>query len=116
MSLATTLFPPANRQTAFVAFLRTFWQVIKGTSVVGATGYVTVTAGQLVVLDVHTVLLVVGALVVSALLSGAFAASNILINGLPATYVAAVVATVPAVVPEAVAVPVEVAPVVTPAA
>jgi hypothetical protein len=96
MTLATTLFPPANRQSALVAFLRTFWQVIKGMTVVGGSGYVVITSAQIATLDLHTVLVVGAALILSALLSGAFAASNILVNGLPASYVAAGVATIPA--------------------
>jgi hypothetical protein len=98
MTVATTLFPPANRQTAIVAFLRTVWQVIKGTGVVGASGYVVVTSAQIANINLQGVLVWVGALLLSALMSGAFAASNILINGLPASYVAAAVATIPAAV------------------
>ncbi|QWT24931.1 hypothetical protein KPL76_06130 [Subtercola sp. PAMC28395] len=96
MSVASTLFPAANREAALVAGLRTTWQVIKGTGLVTSAGYVVVTAGQLAAIDLRTVGFAVGAVVVSAVLSGLFSASNILVNGLPSTYTQTALATVPA--------------------
>ena len=96
MSLKSTLFPPANREAAIVAFLRTVWQVIKGTGLVGASGYIVVTSAQIAHLDVQTVGVAVAAIALSAILSGAFSAFSILINGLPTAYTSsATVAPVP---------------------
>lgn len=100
MSVATTLFPPANRQAALVAFLRTFWQTVVGTSVVSVFGAAGITASGLATLDWQILGWTVAAILLSAILAGAKSALNILANGLPGAYNDAAIATVPqAVVP-----------------
>lgn len=115
MTLASTLFPRANRQAAIVAFLRTVQQVLKGTGLVGTAGYVIVTSTQLVHLDLQTVGIAAGAIALSAILSGMNSAFNILANGLPTSYTAPadVTPVVPVAAPVAPVVPVDPA---TPAA
>jgi hypothetical protein len=102
MRITTTLFPPANREAAIVAFLRTIWQVLKGTGFVGGTGYVIVTSAQIAHLNVQTVGIALGAIALSAVLSGAFSAFSILVNGLPASYTASPAVVAAPVVPDAV--------------
>lgn len=96
MSIGKTLFPPANREAALVAFLRTFWQVVRATAYLGGAGVITVSATQLAHIDLKGLAFVVGAILASGILSGALAAGNILANGLPNAYQAAAVASIPA--------------------
>lgn len=86
MSISSSLFPPANREAAAVAFLRTFWQVIRATSYLGGGGIIVVTATQLAHINLQLLGLVVGAILASGVLSGLLAAGNILANGLPDAY------------------------------
>lgn len=86
MSVSTTLFPPANRQAAAVAFLRTFWQTVRATGYLASGGIITITATQLATIDVRTLALTAAAILTSGLLSGTLAAGNILTNGLPTAY------------------------------
>jgi hypothetical protein len=102
MSITATLFPPANREAAIVAFLRTIWQVLKGTGLVGSAGYILVTSAQIAHLDVQTVGVAIGAIALSAILSGVFSAFSILVNGLPTSYTASPAVVAAPVVPDAV--------------
>lgn len=95
MSITKTLFPPANRTAAAVAFLRTFWQVVHGTGILGSGTLIYVSAAQLQHLNLHLVLFAAGAVLASGVLSGALAAGDILANGLPNAYQAAAVASIP---------------------
>jgi hypothetical protein len=98
MSIGTTLFPPANREAALVAFLRTFWQVVRATAALGGVGVITVSATQLAHIDLRELAFVVGAILASGIISGALAAGDILVHGLPNAYQAAAVASIPAAV------------------
>lgn len=90
MSLATTLFPAANRQAALTAFLRTAWQTARASIALFVTGGVVVTAGSLLTVDWFLVLLTVCAVVIMSALAGALSAGDILIHGLPDAYTAPV--------------------------
>ncbi|UFS59462.1 hypothetical protein [Subtercola endophyticus] len=90
MSLATTLFPAANRQAALTAFLRTAWQTARASIALFVTGGVVVTAGSLLTVDWFLVLLTVAAVVIMSVLAGALSAGDILIHGLPDAYTAPV--------------------------
>lgn len=96
MSITKTLFPPANREAAVVAFLRTFWQVVHGVGILGSGGLIVISATQLEHLNVQLVLYTAYGVIASGLLSGAIAAGDILANGLPSAYHAAAVASIPA--------------------
>ena len=95
MSITKTLFPPSNREAAVVAFLRTFWQVVRATGLLGGSGAIVISAANLHHLDLTELLYIVGAVVASGVLSGALAAGDILVNGLPSAYQAAAVASIP---------------------
>lgn len=93
MALSKTLFPPANREAAAVAFLRTFWQVVHATGILGGGGLITISTTQLAVIDIRTVALAAGAVLLSGIVSGLFSAGDILANGLPPAYTANAVAS-----------------------
>jgi hypothetical protein len=95
MSIGSTLFPPSNREAALVAFLRTFWQVIRGTAFLGGSGLIVVTAADLVHINLTLLAYTVGAILASGVISGALAAGDILAHGLPNAYQAAAVANIP---------------------
>lgn len=116
MSLSTTLFPPANREAATVAFLRTAWQVIRATGGLGGVGVIAVSASGLASINWPTVGYAAAAVVLSAIFSGLLAAGNILANGLPGAYQAAAIVAAPAAAVAAVAASVSpfLAPVVLP--
>jgi hypothetical protein len=95
MSVKSVLFPPANREAAAVAFIRTFWQVVRSVSILTVAGGVIITANDLATINWVTIAYGVGAVVLSGILSGAIAAGDILTHGLPAAYTANAVATIP---------------------
>ena len=95
MSIGKTLFPPANREAALVAFLRTFWQVIRATGGLGGTGIVVVTAADLIQVNLVLVAYTVGAVLASGIISGAIAAGDILAHGLPTAYQDSALASIP---------------------
>lgn len=95
MSIGSTLFPPSNREAALVAFLRTFWQVIRGTAFLGGSGLIAVTATDLIHINLTLLAYTVGAILASGIISGALAAGDILAHGLPNAYQAAAVANIP---------------------
>lgn len=105
MSLVSPLFPPANREAAVSAFLRTFWQVIRPAVGLGGGGAVAISASGLAYISWPTLGYGLAAIVLSAVFSGMLAGGDILTNGLPAAYVSNVGAltAVPAVVPVATA-------------
>lgn len=105
MSISKTLFPPSNREAALVAFLRTFWQVVRATSILGGGGAIVVSAADLQHIHLITLAYIAGAVMLSATLSGLFAAGNILVNGLPAAYSNAAIASIPAAAVSSVAIP-----------
>lgn len=88
MSIITVLFPPANREAATVAFLRTGWQTIRATAALGVAGGVTVTAAKLATIDWPTVIYGVAAILIAGALAGVLAAGDILVHGLPSSYTA----------------------------
>ena len=95
MSIGSTLFPPSNREAAIVAFLRTFWQVVRGTGFLAGGGIITVSATQLMHINLTLLAYTVGAVLLAGILSGALAAGDILAHGLPNAYQAAAVANIP---------------------
>ncbi|MFF1633983.1 hypothetical protein [Leifsonia sp. NPDC058248] len=105
MSISKTLFPPANREAALVAFLRTFWQVIRPPIVLGSLGLATITTTGVLHVDLKTVAIIAGVAVLSAIVSGLLAAGDILKNGLPNAYANAAIASVPAAVVSSVPIP-----------
>lgn len=88
MSVFGTLFPSQNRTAAGVAFIRTAWQTIKATSIVGVGAGVIVTAGDLLVVDWQTVGLTVAGIGITATLAASSSAIDILVHGLPEAYTA----------------------------
>lgn len=86
MGITSRLFPPANREAAGVAFIRTFWQVVRATGVLGGAGIITVSAGDLITVDWVLVGYTAGAVLISAIGSGLLAAGDILVHGLPGAY------------------------------
>jgi hypothetical protein len=100
MTVTNALFPPANREAAAVAFIRTAWQSIRATSVLAIAGGVTITAGQVATINWPEVGYAVAAIVLTSALAGALSAGDILAHGLPESYVSAPVTPVvaPAVV------------------
>jgi len=86
MSIRSKLFPPANREAAGVAFIRTFWQVVRATGFLGGAGIITVTATDLVHVNVQLLLYALGGVLISGILSGSISAGDILVHGLPAAY------------------------------
>lgn len=96
MSITSTLFPPAYREAALVAFLRTFWQTIRPPIVLGSLGLGTIAATGAMHIDLKFVGIVAAASVLFAIVSGVLAAGDILKNGLPNAYVNAAAATIPA--------------------
>lgn len=96
MSIAKTLFPPANREAALVAFLRTFWQVIRPPIVLGSVALAGIATTGVVHISLKVLAIAAGAAVVSAIVSGLLAAGDILKNGLPNAYQNAAVASIPA--------------------
>jgi hypothetical protein len=98
MSIRSTLFPPSNREAAAVAFLRTFWQVIRGTGFLGGSGLIVVSAANLIHVNLVLLAYSVGAVLASGILSGALAAGDILAHGLPDAYTNAATASIPATV------------------
>lgn len=95
MSIGKTLFPPANREAALVAFIRTFWQTVRATGLLGGAGAIVVSAADLQHLNLTAVAFIAGAVLVSGVLSGLIAAGDILTHGLPNAYQNAVVASIP---------------------
>jgi hypothetical protein len=93
VSIISTLFPPQNREAAAVAFLRTAWQVIRSTTLLGGAGLITISATSLMHLDVKLLAYTVAGILASALLSGALAAGDILVHGIPDAYAATAAAT-----------------------
>jgi hypothetical protein len=105
MSVFGKLFPPANREAAGVAFIRTFWQTVRASSYLGGAGVIFVNAAQLASIDLSTLGLTVAAIVSTGVLTASLSAGDILVHGLPSAY------TPPAPAPVA---PVESAPVEAP--
>lgn len=95
MSISKTLFPPVNREAALVAFLRTFWQTVRATGLLGGTGAIVVSAADLQHLNLTALAYIAGAVLASGILSGAIAAGDILAHGLPNAYQSAAVASIP---------------------
>lgn len=95
MSIFSDLFPQQNRKAATVAFIRTFWQALIGSSVVTTiAGYIAIVNGVIHV-DWVDLGYAAGGVVAVGVLSAGKAAGNILVNGLPATYTALAVASLP---------------------
>jgi hypothetical protein len=86
MSVFSKLFPPANREAAGVAFIRTAWQTARATAVLSVGGGVIVTAAQLAAINWLTVLYTVGGIVITSLIAGGLAGGDILVHGLPGAY------------------------------
>jgi hypothetical protein len=95
MSIGKTLFPPSNREAALVAFLRTFWQVIRPPIALGGLALGTLATTGVLHLDLKVLGIIAGAAVLSAIVSGVLAAGDILKNGLPNAYQNAAVASIP---------------------
>jgi len=96
MSIGSTLFPPSNREAAVVAFLRTFWQVVRGTGFLGGSGLIVMSAANFIHVNLTLLGASVGAVLASGLLSGALAAGDILVHGLPDAYTSAASSSAPA--------------------
>lgn len=94
MSLAATLFPPTNRTAAVVAFLRTFWQTVRATGLLGGAGVITVSATKLASVDGPTLLYALGAVLLSGILTGLISAGDILVHGIPDAYTASIPAAI----------------------
>ncbi|MCU1418723.1 MAG: hypothetical protein JWP32_2897 [Schumannella sp.] len=105
MSISKTLFPPANREAALVAFLRTFWQVVRATGLLGGAGIITVSATQVAHINLTLLGYTVGAVLISGILSGLLASGDIIVHGLPDAYSSAAIASVPAAVVSSVTIP-----------
>lgn len=86
MSIGTTLFPPANREAAAVAFLRTFWQTVRATGILGGGSAIIVTAADIQHINLVALAYIAGAVIISGILAGGLAAGDILVHGLPAAY------------------------------
>lgn len=86
MSIASKLFPPANREAAGVAFIRTAWQTARATAALSVAGGIVVTAGDLATVDWVTVGLTLGGIGITSAVAGLLAAGDILVHGLPAAY------------------------------
>lgn len=86
MKLSAILFPPAYRQAAVVAFLRTFWQTVRATGLLGFGGATVVNATQLAHVDIVALAYTAGAVIVSGLIAASLAAGDILSHGLPDAY------------------------------
>lgn len=105
MSITTTLFPSANREAALVAFLRTFWQVVRATALLGGAGIITVSATQVAHVDVALLGYTIAGILISGVISGLLAAGDILAHGLPDAYSSAAIASAPAAVVSSVTIP-----------
>lgn len=110
MSIGTTLFPPSNREAATIAFLRTFWQVVRATGLLGGAGLITVSAADLEHINLTLVAYTVGAIILAGLLSGLLAAGDILVHGLPDAYTSNAIASVPPAIVTPVGTPIAVTP------
>lgn len=95
MSITKTLFPPANREAAAVAFLRTFWQTVRAVGSLSIVGGIVVTANQLATINWTEFGYTAGAVVLSGILAGALAGGDVLTKGLPDAYIASLNPAVP---------------------
>lgn len=86
MSVFGKLFPPANREAAGVAFIRTFWQTVRATGLLGGAGAIAINAAEFASIDWVALAVGAGLVVASGLLAGWTAAGDILVHGLPAAY------------------------------
>lgn len=86
MSIASKLFPPANREASGVAFIRTAWQTARATAFLSVAGGVVVTANDLATVSWVTVGLTAAGVAVTSAIAGVLAAGDILVHGLPAAY------------------------------
>lgn len=90
MSIKTALFPPANRTAALVAFLRTFWQTVRGVGGLTILGGGALVVNHAAVIDWPLVGWAALGIILSGILAGALSGGDILTNGLPAAYIATV--------------------------
>ena len=90
MTIKTALFPPANRTAAFVAFLRTFWQTIRGVGGLTILGGGALVINHAATIDWPTIGWAAVGIVGSGILAGLLSGGDILSNGLPAAYIATV--------------------------
>ena len=90
MSIKTALFPPANRTAALVAFLRTFWQTVRGVGGLTILGGGTLVINHAATIDWPTIGWATIGVIGSGILAGALSGGDILTNGLPAAYIATV--------------------------
>ena len=88
--LIESLAPPENRLLAAVAFVRTFRQGFKGSSIVAAGGGVTLTAAGLAEVNWVTVTYALIAVGLSGLAAGSDAYFDVLANGINSKYADAV--------------------------
>ena len=95
MSIITTLFPPANREAAAVAFLRTFWQAVRSVGGLSVAGGAIITANRLATINWSELGYVAVAVLLSGIVAGIISGGNILANGLPDAYTAAAVPVAP---------------------
>lgn len=86
MSIWKKLFPPANRQAAAVAWIRTFWQTIRGTSYLGGAGAIVFNAADIQHINLTVLGWIVAAVVSTAVLTASLSAGDILVHGLPSAY------------------------------
>lgn len=96
MSVTKSLFPPANREAAVVAFLRTAWQVIRATGVLGGAGIITVNAADVAHINLQLLGYTAAAVLISGIVSGLISAGDILAHGLPDAYTSNAAASIPA--------------------
>ena len=86
MTIRAALFPPANRTAALVAFLRTFWQTVRGVGGLTILGGGALVVNHAAVIDWPLVGWAVLGIILSGILAGALSGGDILANGLPAAY------------------------------
>ena len=92
MTTSTALFPPANRTAALVAFLRTFWQTVRAVGGLTVIGGGALEVNHIATLDWVTIGYAALGVIASGLIAGAISGGDILTNGLPTAYSAAVIA------------------------
>lgn len=86
MSVLGRLFPASNREAAGVAFVRTFWQTVRATGLLGGAGAIAVNAAEIASVDWVGLAVGAGLVIASGLLAGWNAAGDILVHGLPPAY------------------------------
>lgn len=90
MSIKSTLFPPANRTAALVAFLRTFWQTVRGVGGLTILGGGALVINHAATIDWPTIGWAAIGIIGSGIIAGALSGGDILTNGLPTAYIATV--------------------------